>query len=66
MEYVLRFWSCEKCDRSNKTVVALDGTVECEQCAALTSLQSLNRRARPRPGDRGRDRQVQTRLQEAR
>lgn len=56
IQYVLRFWSCEKCTRSNKTVVAIDGTVKCEQCADLTRLRSLNRRKASRLNDRARDR----------
>jgi hypothetical protein len=41
MNYVLRFWTCEKCGRPNKTAVALDGTVKCEQCGDLTRLRHL-------------------------
>jgi hypothetical protein len=43
MQYVLRFWVCEKCGRSNKTTIALDGAVKCEQCADLPRLRSLSR-----------------------
>ncbi len=52
MEYVLRFWKCEKCGRSNKTVVALDGTVKCEWCNDLTMLRGSNRRDLARRGVR--------------
>src|ERR1700730_2867726 len=52
MEYVLRFWNCEKCGRSNKTVLALDATVKCEQCADLMRLRGSNRRDLARPGVR--------------
>ena len=51
MEYVLRFWVCEKCSRANKTAVACDGTAICEQCADVTSVRNLNRRKVSRVGD---------------
>jgi translation initiation factor 2 beta subunit (eIF-2beta)/eIF-5 len=44
VEYVLRFWTCEKCSRANKTDVARDGTVTCEQCAALANVRNMHRR----------------------
>jgi hypothetical protein len=52
VEYVLRFWICEKCSRANKTAVAPDGTVTCEQCANVMSVGSLKRRKPLRPDDR--------------
>ena len=55
VEYVLSFWTCEKCQRANRTAVAPDGTATCEQCADLTSVRTLGRRKVSRPGERVRD-----------
>jgi hypothetical protein len=39
VEHALRDWKCKKCGRSNKTVVALDGTATCSYCAEKMSIQ---------------------------
>lgn len=39
MEDALRSWTCRNCGRSNKTVVAMDGTGTCEHCAHATRIQ---------------------------
>jgi hypothetical protein len=44
IQYVLRFWTCEKCTRKNRTEVTHDGIVKCEQCADFTRLESLDQR----------------------
>ena len=39
MEHALKQWKCKNCDRSNETVVALDGTAKCLYCAAVLTIQ---------------------------
>jgi DNA-directed RNA polymerase subunit RPC12/RpoP len=39
MEHALRKWICIHCHRANKTVVSLDGTVNCAQCGEKVSIQ---------------------------
>lgn len=34
MQRLIRKWNCGNCGRSNRTEVALDGTVKCEYCVA--------------------------------
>jgi hypothetical protein len=40
MEHALRHWKCKNCSRSNKTVVALDGTAKCSHCEGVVSIQA--------------------------
>lgn len=35
----MRRWNCRNCGRSNKTVIAPDGTVKCEYCTDVTNSQ---------------------------
>ena len=37
----LRRWNCRNCGRSNKTALALDGTVTCEYCTEVGGLEAL-------------------------
>jgi hypothetical protein len=46
MRYVIRSWNCTRCLLPNKTVVELNGTVKCEHCADVTSVQSSEKRRR--------------------
>ena len=39
MEKDSRKWKCRNCGRSNMTSVSLDGTVKCDHCSDLTSIQ---------------------------
>ena len=39
MQDALRPWKCRNCGRANQTVVALDGTVNCEFCKYQMSIQ---------------------------
>lgn len=43
----LRTWNCRHCGRSNVTSVSLEGTVECQFCSQLTSIQPS--RVPPKP-----------------
>ena len=39
MQYVIRKWSCRTCGRANATEVALDGSVKCDGCAGVMTIQ---------------------------
>jgi hypothetical protein len=39
VEHALENWNCTRCGRDNRTVVALDGTARCAQCAERTRIQ---------------------------
>jgi hypothetical protein len=50
MEDVMRTWNCRGCGRSNKTAVEPDGTVKCEYCRDVKSIQPSRNRGGETPG----------------
>jgi hypothetical protein len=50
MKYALRTWTCRNCGRSNKTAVALDGTVKCDHCEDVMRIQPSRSRGGETPG----------------
>lgn len=39
LQYLIRKWHCGSCGKSNATEVAIDGSVTCDHCAAVTQIQ---------------------------
>jgi len=60
MQYINREWNCRNCGRSNRTEVALDGTVKCEHCAAVNKIQPSRERGGETPGQLPKFTQVRT------
>ena len=50
MQHVNREWNCRNCGRSNRTEVALDGTVKCEHCNSEMKIQPSRARGGETPG----------------
>ncbi len=50
MEDFIRNWNCRGCGRTNSTVVGLDGTVKCEYCRDVKSIQPSRNRGGETPG----------------
>jgi len=44
MRFVMRFWKCGECGRTNKTIL-LDGTAKCEYCARAKKIELIGARA---------------------
>jgi hypothetical protein len=50
MQHVNREWNCRNCGRSNRTEVALDGTVKCDHCLSAMKIQPSRARGGETPG----------------
>jgi len=50
MQHVNREWNCRNCGRSNRSEVALNGTVKCEHCASEMRIQPSRARGGETPG----------------
>ena len=50
MQHVNREWNCRNCGRSNRTEVAMNGTVTCEHCASEMRIQPSRARGGETPG----------------
>jgi DNA-directed RNA polymerase subunit RPC12/RpoP len=49
-QHVNREWNCRNCGRSNRTELALDGTVKCEHCLSEMKIQPSRARGGETPG----------------
>jgi hypothetical protein len=49
-QHVNREWNCRNCGRSNRTEVALNGTVKCEHCLSEMKIQPSRARGGETPG----------------
>jgi hypothetical protein len=50
MEDVMQNWNCRGCGRTNTSVVAPDGTVKCQYCREVKSIQPSRNRGGETPG----------------
>lgn len=49
MQEALRTWTCRNCGRSNKTVIERNGSVKCEYCNYVMSIQPARSRGEETP-----------------
>ncbi len=63
-QHVNREWNCRNCGRSNRTEVAMNGTVQCEHCMSEMKIQPSRARGGETPGQPTRPRSAAQDTQE--